>query len=156
MCLQKFVRFNLEAPCMRTGCILVLLVYICNATGFPIVLVASAGSRTKGPSHLSHAFGAARRCKSPIASPDIQDPIGSDRDVDDARDRRSLLPVSRLVSSLYRPLFISLDTPANSHSCMYRERIELFRFSACQESLSPSSRSRKHPTLKRDCRTLPR
>lgn len=73
---------------MRTGCILVLLVYICNATGFPIILVAPAGSRTKGPSHLSHIFDAARRCKSPIASPDIQDPIGSDRDVDDARDRR--------------------------------------------------------------------
>lgn len=68
--------------------------------------------------------------------------------------RPSLTPP--LVSSLYLPLFISLDTPANSHSCMHRERIELFRFSACQESLSPSSRSRKHPTLERDCRILPR
>jgi len=38
---------------MRTGCVLVLLAYICDATGFPIVLVAPAGSQTRTSSPLS-------------------------------------------------------------------------------------------------------
>lgn len=51
----KLLRFNSEAPCMRTDCILVLLAYICGATGFPIVLVAPAGSRTRTSSPLMHS-----------------------------------------------------------------------------------------------------
>lgn len=38
---------------MRTDCVLVLLAYICGATGFPIVLVAPAGSQTRTSSPLS-------------------------------------------------------------------------------------------------------
>lgn len=51
------------------------------ATGFPIVLVAPAHER-----ELPLAFAAkGKRCKYSIASPCwIRDPIGSDRDVDDA------------------------------------------------------------------------
>jgi len=107
--------FNLEAPCMRIDCVLVFLAYICNATGFPIVLVAPANSRTRGLPHLSHAFGASRRCKSPIASPDIQDPIGSDRDVDDARDHRPTANRSSYLVSLSLSLSLSLYFSRHSH-----------------------------------------
>lgn len=125
-------------------------------------------SQLTDESLTSRAFGAARRCKSPIASPDIQDPIGSDRDVDDAGDRR---PTTRHPDSpTYLPsLSLPLDTPAFSHSCMHRKRIELFRFSACQRSPNLSlslclplpppgshsfvARPGKLPTIKRDSRT---
>lgn len=80
------------------------------ATGFPIVLVAPAHER-----ELPLAFAAkGKRCKYSIASPCwIRDPIGSDRDVDDA-------------PSLFLRLRLTFETSSHTQPRCYLATSELF------------------------------
>lgn len=103
------------------------------------------------PPHLSHAFGAARRCKSPIASPDIQDPIGSDRDVDDARDRRPTTAVSPLSPHPSFSLLFSLSLPLFSLFLFRHPRQQLLAYAPRAHRIIPFLRV---PEISSLCRVL--
>lgn len=107
-------RLNLEAPCIGA----LSLSYSCSRLyrrRNRISHRSRRASQLTDESLTSRAVGAARRCKSPIASPDIQDPIGSDRDVDDARDRRSTTTILSLIS-LFLPHSSSSSSPTRPSS----------------------------------------